>query len=280
MTEPDLQQAVKHANQQDVRMRRWQIWGGTITTIAFIIGFILVFWQGQQQQEDIRRLSTALNAQRQQTQVCNDRPNLRDTVVCNTPIAPPAAEIITGDTGPMGPEGPPGIQGIPGVQGPEGPRGTQGQPGQQGEQGEQGDQGPAGPAGDRGEKGERGPEGPQGPQGDEGPAGPQGDPGATGPQGPAGPTGPQGEPGVQGEQGPRGEQGPQGERGLQGERGETGPAGLIDVQVQSDCTSGVFGTYISTVDLRYNRDTQTLTLVCVRATDETQPSPQPSEEPS
>ena len=124
----------------------------------------------------------------------------------------------------------------PAIPGPAGPPGIPGTPGEDGAPGE---------PGPPGKKGAPGSTGPAGTDGEPGAPGTTGEPGAAGAPGDVGPPGPQGEPGAQGPEGPVGPQGAQ------------GPPGVVNV-----ASVGCGGPIITSVDISYNAETQTITLTC------------------
>lgn len=139
---------------------------------------------------------------------------------------------ITGATGPTGPRGATGPVGPPGPVGTDGADGLDGQPGANGKDG---------PPGSKGEPGSKGDPGKDGANGQPGADGQPGQPGADGLDGAVGPTGPAG---------------PQGEQGIQG---LPGMPGLLQVVTSESCSDLL---PITAISLDYDRDSQTLTLVC------------------
>lgn len=147
-----------------------------------------------------------LDEQRKQFERCQDESATASG--CETPVAPPPAQVPTVVPPPQGTSivsvqcqssgvwlillsdgrqipatgpciGARGPQGVPGSPGPSGPPGVPGTP----EPGPVGPTGPPGPTGAMGDPGVTGDQGPQGPQGDPGPTGPPGADGSPGPQG-------------------------------------------------------------------------------------------------
>ena len=103
----------------------------------------------------------------------------------------------------------------------------------------------------RGEKGEKGEKGDKGDRGEKGDSGERGDKGETGDVGPAGAQGPRGLQGVQGEKGDKGDAGEKGDKGDKGDRGdngERGPAGVEEVVVSVNETTGPPSAETSLVD--------------------------------
>jgi hypothetical protein len=150
----------------------------------------------------IVRLSTALDAQRDQFERCQGKPST--TPGCVDPVAPPPTSIATaqppvagppGPIGPVGAAGPRGPVGPPGPAGPPGPPGDNGAPGATGPPGADGTDGVDGEDGADGHDGAEGPPGADGADGEPGPKGDPGEPGPAGPEGPPGPPGPTGPPG-------------------------------------------------------------------------------------
>jgi hypothetical protein len=159
----------------------------TIVALTAAAVFATLFWANSQNNAD--RLAQTNDAQRQQFITCQDLP--KTDVRCQTPVAPPAKEVVTG------PQGIQGVQGITGEMGPPGPQGPQGPPGPMGKPGTPGQPpacwldatrcvgatGPTGKQGQQGEKGEQGLPGKDGVDGKDGTDGTNGINGTNGTNG-------------------------------------------------------------------------------------------------
>lgn len=244
MTNSRDTELAERVEKKDQTIRRASVLILVLGAVVLLFGFgaWLFYTLASDNASKIDSLSSALDEQRAQFQICQEKPS--SDPKCKQPVAPdpeklaPSHEsdsispnkrdaapvIVKGDNGERGERGfrgPPGPRGSVGRTGPVGPvgpsgvvgpPGAQGMPGIDGDDGETGATGATGARGPQGETGDTGSQGPQGPKGDSitGPPGPQGPRGETGPQGPQGPEGPRGPQGPQGETGPRGEDGEDG----------------------------------------------------------------------
>jgi hypothetical protein len=215
--------------------------------LALAAMFLINLQQNAKRDDQIAKLATSNEGQKQATDKANDR---LQQAGLPTVAAP---EQVTPTVGP-GSRGQAGVPGANGVDGAPGPVGPGGQPGRNGSSGADGSDGVNG---DMGVPGQTGAVGKDGSPGKDGEAGSDGAPGNAGPPGADG----------TGEQGPPGADGQNGENGQDGRDGADGAPGRGVVSVA--CTTD--GRLIVT----YTDDTSTDSGACPTA----QPSDDPTEPP-
>lgn len=181
-----------------------------------------------QRGRDIDKLSTGLDASRQQVEYCAQPKIPKNDPNCQTPVAPPAKEIV----------GPQGIQGIQGIQGEQGPQGA---PGIRGPQGLPGNSPrcllePSRCQGAPGKNGTPGINGKNGLDGKDGAAGLNGKDGVDGKNGLDGKDGAPGEPGKDGTDGAPGKDGVDGKNGYPFTFTFSFKAGMPEQDVTMSCT--------------------------------------------
>ena len=124
MSEDVEVQEYLQAQEKDNRRRNIMIAGASVVVSAVIAAGVAFGVQSYYRGQAIQELGTALNNQRQQTIDCaSEEPG---TPGCNTPVAPPAEDIIEAAAGPVGPIGPVGPPGTPGRDGDTGATGATG----------------------------------------------------------------------------------------------------------------------------------------------------------